>query len=237
MLCSLLLYKELPQEVCWQCSRTYTVRLSAILTPWTQQGTSRSGWSSSCITDTAFLRSVRFIITPGTGSVFIIVPLVSIHLDGCISQEGIRPYYSGRSPGGGQGNPLSPWTEQPGGLQSMALHGVGPSWSNLAQHVSITQIYCGTLPHPVVRLCPYTMVTDRATSPGISNLCSPQTHGTTEMHVAARKITFRQLQHRAVPDPADEDVGHALSFVANLGDTALWREAFLCFPVPHPHSL
>ena len=136
-----------------------------------------------------------------------------------------------------QGNPLSPWTEQPGRLQSIGLHGVGPSWSDSAQHVSITQIYCGALPQPVVRLCPHSVVTSRAVSPGISNPCSPQTHSTTEMHVAPRKITFRQLQHHAVPDPADEDVGHALSFVANLGDTALWREAFLCFPVPHPHSL
>ena len=50
MLCSLLLYKELPQEVCWQCSRIYTVTLSAILTPWTQQEASGSAWSSSFIT-------------------------------------------------------------------------------------------------------------------------------------------------------------------------------------------
>ena len=38
---------------------------------------------------------------------------------------------SERSPGGGQGNPVStrasriPWTEEPGGLQSIALHRVG----------------------------------------------------------------------------------------------------------------
>ena len=37
----------------------------------------------------------------------------------------------GRSPGGGHGNPLSvlawrlPWTEEPGGLQSIGLHRVG----------------------------------------------------------------------------------------------------------------
>ena len=237
MLCSLLLYKELPQEVCWQCSRIYTVTLPAILTPWTQQGASRSGWSSSFITDTAFLRSVRFIIIPGTGFVFIIVPLVSIHVDDCISWEGTMSYYSGRSPGGGHGNPLSSWTGQPGGLQSIGLHGVGPGWSDLAQHVSITQIYCGTLPHPVIRLCPHTMVTSRAISPGISNPCSPQTHCTTDMHVAPKKITFRWLQPHAVPDPVDEDVEHALSFIANLDDTALWLEAFLCFPVSHPDSL
>ena len=38
---------------------------------------------------------------------------------------------SGRSPGGGHGHPSSvlawriPWTEEPGGLQSMGSHGVG----------------------------------------------------------------------------------------------------------------
>ena len=38
---------------------------------------------------------------------------------------------SERSPGGGHGNPVStlawriPWTEEPGGLQSIALHRVG----------------------------------------------------------------------------------------------------------------
>ena len=38
----------------------------------------------------------------------------------------------GRSPGEGNGNPLSilawriPWTEEPGGLQSMGLQRVGP---------------------------------------------------------------------------------------------------------------
>ena len=37
----------------------------------------------------------------------------------------------GRSPGGGHGNPLqysclgNPWTEEPGGLQSIGLQGVG----------------------------------------------------------------------------------------------------------------
>ena len=39
----------------------------------------------------------------------------------------------GRSPGGGHGNPLqysgdSPWTEEPGGLQSVVSHRVGHNW-------------------------------------------------------------------------------------------------------------
>ena len=44
----------------------------------------------------------------------------------------------GRSPGGGHGNPLqyswleNPWTEEPGGLQSMGSHGVRHDWSDLA---------------------------------------------------------------------------------------------------------
>ena len=49
---------------------------------------------------------------------------------GDIRDEGSIPG-SGRSPGGGRGNPLSilawriPWTEEPGGLQSMGLQRVG----------------------------------------------------------------------------------------------------------------
>ena len=45
---------------------------------------------------------------------------------------------SGRSPGEGNGNPLQyfawriPWTEEPGRLQSIALHRVRYDWSNLA---------------------------------------------------------------------------------------------------------
>ena len=47
---------------------------------------------------------------------------------------------SGRSPGGGRGNPLrysslgnpTPWTEEPGGLQFMGSQRVGHDWSNLA---------------------------------------------------------------------------------------------------------
>ena len=47
---------------------------------------------------------------------------------------------SGRSPGGGHGNHSSipawriPWTEEPGGLQSMGSQRVWHDWSNLAQH-------------------------------------------------------------------------------------------------------
>ena len=47
---------------------------------------------------------------------------------------------SGRSPGGGHSNPLSilawiiPWTEEPGGLQSVGLQRVRHDWSSLAQH-------------------------------------------------------------------------------------------------------
>ena len=50
----------------------------------------------------------------------------------------------GRSPGGGQGTPLqhscleSPWTEEPGGLQSMGPQRVGHNWSDLA-HTHILQ--------------------------------------------------------------------------------------------------
>ena len=45
---------------------------------------------------------------------------------------------SGRSPGGGHGNPFqyscwrTPWTEEPGRLQSMGYQGVGHKWSDLA---------------------------------------------------------------------------------------------------------
>ena len=42
---------------------------------------------------------------------------------------------SGRSPGGGHGNPLQcscPWTEEPGELQSIGFQRVGHDWSNLA---------------------------------------------------------------------------------------------------------
>jgi len=45
---------------------------------------------------------------------------------------------SRRSPRGGHGNPLQyspwriPWTEEPGGLQSIGLQRVGHDWSNLA---------------------------------------------------------------------------------------------------------
>ena len=46
---------------------------------------------------------------------------------------------SGRAPGGGHGNPLQflawriPWTEEPGGLQSMGLQRVKHDWSNWAR--------------------------------------------------------------------------------------------------------
>ena len=44
----------------------------------------------------------------------------------------------GRSPGGGYGNPLwysclgNPWTEEPGGLQSMGSQRVRHDWNDLA---------------------------------------------------------------------------------------------------------
>ena len=52
----------------------------------------------------------------------------------------------GRSPGGGHGNPLQyscweiPWTEEPGGLQSMGLQRVGHDrvTKNTAQHNPIS---------------------------------------------------------------------------------------------------
>ena len=46
----------------------------------------------------------------------------------------------GRAPGGGHGNPLQylawriPWTQEPGGLQSIGSHRVGHDCSDLAQH-------------------------------------------------------------------------------------------------------
>ena len=49
----------------------------------------------------------------------------------------------GRSPGGGNGNPLCilawkiPWTEEPGGLQSLGSHRVGHNWNDLAWHSTI----------------------------------------------------------------------------------------------------
>ena len=54
---------------------------------------------------------------------------------------------SGRSPAGGNGNPLQHWrtpgTEEPGGLPSMGSHRVGHDWSDLVaaaftEHFSIT---------------------------------------------------------------------------------------------------
>ena len=54
----------------------------------------------------------------------------------------------GRSPGGGQGNPLqyscleNPWTEEPGRLQSIGLHRVRHDWSNLA-HMHIIEYLVG----------------------------------------------------------------------------------------------
>ena len=50
---------------------------------------------------------------------------------------GLIPWL-GRSPGGGHSNPLQysclkiPWTEEPGGLQSMGSQRVGHDWSYLA---------------------------------------------------------------------------------------------------------
>ena len=50
---------------------------------------------------------------------------------------------SGRSPGGGHENPTPvflpgefPWTEEPGGLQSIGSQRVGQDWSNLAMHLN-----------------------------------------------------------------------------------------------------
>ena len=48
---------------------------------------------------------------------------------------------SGRSPGGGNGNPLqysylgNPWTEEPGGLQSMGLQRVRLDWAHTRARV------------------------------------------------------------------------------------------------------
>ena len=48
---------------------------------------------------------------------------------------------SGWSPGGGHGNPLQgwriPWSEEPGGLQSIGLQRVRHDWSNLACPICI----------------------------------------------------------------------------------------------------
>ena len=49
----------------------------------------------------------------------------------------------GRTPGGGHGNPLSifawtlPWTEEPGGLQSIEWQRVRQDWSDLAHVPSL----------------------------------------------------------------------------------------------------
>ena len=49
-----------------------------------------------------------------------------------------------RCPGGGHGNPFhyiawrSPWTQEPGGLQSIGSHRVGHDCSNLAQHTILS---------------------------------------------------------------------------------------------------
>ena len=59
----------------------------------------------------------------------------------------------GRSPGGGHGNPLQysclriPWTEEPGGLQSIGSHRVGHDWRDLActhpsSHLPDTSFAC-----------------------------------------------------------------------------------------------
>ena len=61
---------------------------------------------------------------------------------GATENAGLIPG-SGRSPGGGHGNPLqysclgNPCTEEPGGLQSMGLQRVGHDWSNLAHMQSL----------------------------------------------------------------------------------------------------
>ena len=52
---------------------------------------------------------------------------------------------SGRSPGGGHGNPLQyscwkiPWTEEPGGLQSIGSHRVRHDWRDLAHTHSVVR--------------------------------------------------------------------------------------------------
>ena len=43
---------------------------------------------------------------------------------GDIGDAGLIPEW-GRSPGGRHENPRTPWTEEPGGLQSMGSHRVG----------------------------------------------------------------------------------------------------------------
>ena len=53
---------------------------------------------------------------------------------------------SGRSPGGGHGNPLSilawriPWTEEPGGLQFTGSQRVGYNWSDLARSMHVIMV-------------------------------------------------------------------------------------------------
>ena len=65
------------------------------------------------------------------------VPLVVRNLPasaGDVRDSSLIPE-SGRSPGGGRGNPLRyscPWTEEPGGLQSMGSQRVGDDRSDLA---------------------------------------------------------------------------------------------------------
>ena len=55
------------------------------------------------------------------------------------AQETQVPSLGQRSPGGGHGNPLhcscleNPWTEEPGGLQSMGAQRVRHDWSNWAR--------------------------------------------------------------------------------------------------------
>ena len=61
---------------------------------------------------------------------------------GDIRDMGLIPG-SGRSPRGGHGNPLqyscreNPWTEEPGGLQSIGSHRIGHDWSDLAHMQAI----------------------------------------------------------------------------------------------------
>ena len=58
---------------------------------------------------------------------------------------------SGRCPRGGSGSPLQysswriPWTEEPGGLQSMGSQRVGHDWSNLAPKVNQLRLFIGKI--------------------------------------------------------------------------------------------
>ena len=60
----------------------------------------------------------------------------------------------GRSPGGEHGNPLqyscleNPWTEVPGGLQSVGSQRVGHDWSDLAHTHSIYPSPSSSPPFP-----------------------------------------------------------------------------------------